>query len=361
MDNKSDLFDLKREKQELDHFLSTIAGADAPPSAAVIETAAPREAAPVKEPQPVEKIAEPDPPKPRPLASTPGPEEAFIQPVYHEKPEPPVAESKPLKPAEEADLKPKVTSSFLPNLEEKKEEPLPKVLSVQEPKAPESRETFVSSDKAVSEVKTDILREEKTMAFGGEKEKNALEEALYEQAPTEKKSGKGKQAGLLILLVVVLLAGAIWMFSGKVMHAVKSIPVVGTAVKSLISAEKDVNLVDVRTRLVENKKIGKSVRVIEGTAVNASTHTISRIKIAAQLQDAGGAELISMESFAGNILTDDKLENLDAGAIKAALQSSKGVQEKIPPKGQVPFMIVFAGEPAGVFKMSITTTDLSKN
>lgn len=363
MDNKSDLFDLKREKQELDSFLSTISGMDAPSVAPVKDTVPAHDPIPAQEVRQEENIPVSEAPRPRPLSSAPKLEEAFIQPAYHEKPEPQVTDIKPVKPIEDEEIKPKITSSFLPPLAEKKEEPFPKILDIQElreperPRAPEPsyRESFEEKRKAQV-----LPPEEKPLLADIERENKTVEEALYEPVPEEKKSGKGKRTGLLILLVVALLAGAFWMYSGQIMNSAKSIPGVGSLIKSIVSVDKDVNLINVRQRLIENKKTGKSMRVIEGTASNVSSQTISNIKIAAKLQDASGSELIVMESIAGNILTDEKLENLDAGAIKAALLTSRGAVDKIPPRGQIPFMIVFTGEPAGVFKMSVTPVDFTK-
>ncbi len=363
MDNKSDLFDLKREKQELDSFLSTIAGTDAPSVNPAKNTVPVQEPIPVQEVRQEEDIPVSEVPRPRPLASAPKLEEAFIQPAYHEKPEPQAADIKPVKPIEEEEIKLQMTSSFLPPVVEKKEEPLPKILDIQESREPERPRAPEPSyrDSFEEEAKSQPLPpEEKPLLADIEQENKTVEEALYETAPEEKKSGKGKRTGLLILLVIALMAGAFWMYSGQVMNSAKSIPGVGSLIRSIVSVEKDVNLINVRQRLMENKKTGKSMRVIEGTASNVSSQTISNIKIAAKLQDASGSELIMMESIAGNVLTDEKLENLDAGAIKAALLTARGPVDKIPPRGQIPFMIVFTGEPAGVFKMSVTPVDFTK-
>jgi len=43
------------------------------------------------------------------------------------------------------------------------------------------------------------------------------------------------------------------------------------------------------------------------------------------------------------------------------LKAPKGAAGKIPPKGHVPFMIVFSSEPPGVFKMSISPVDFVKH
>jgi len=359
MDNKSDLFDLKREKQELDSFLSTIAGTDEPSVASAKETATAPEPAPVKDVRPEENIPIREAPEIRPLDSAPLPEEAFIQPAYHEQPEPRIADIQPPQPIEEPELKPAITSSFLPPLEEQKEEPQLKISEIEEVLAPERPSAEAPSYPETFKTEPPPS-EEIPRAADIEKDNPPLEEALYEPAPEEKKSATGRRIGLLVLLVIVLLAGAVWMYSGQIMNSAKSIPGIGNLIQSVFSLEKDVNLTNVRQRLVENKKTGKSMRVIEGTALNVSDQTVSSIKIAAKLQNAAGEELISMQSIAGNVVADDKLENLDPAAIKAALQKARGPADRVPPKGQAPFMIVFASEPTGVFKMSVKPVDITK-
>lgn len=363
MDGKSNLFDLKREKQELDQFLSTIAASDMPLSGPVKDTASAGESRQAEK-KPLAEAAKQDIPRPRPLASADRTEEIYMQPAYQEKPASRAAEA--IQPAAETtETKPKIKSSFLPDTEEK-----PVDVSLQSKRPPvESVKTVPSFEPTPFEdelKKQPAPASEETAIIADIETGRKIEdvhptESESESEPEARTTGKGKRTGLLILLVVLLLAAAAWFYSGAIIQTAKSIPGVGGVIKGLVSAEKDVNLVNVRQRLVYNAKIGKSIRVVEGLAANISSQPISNIKITASLHDSGGSELIAMESFAGNILTDEKLETLDAGAIKAALQAAKGAPDKkVQPKGQTPFMIVFTSEPAGVFKMSVTPVDFTK-
>jgi len=99
--------------------------------------------------------------------------------------------------------------------------------------------------------------------------------------------------------------------------------------------------------------LGKNIRVIEGIVENATPRPVSGIKIAANFYNAEGAVLASTESFAGNIVIDEKLESLDEAAILSALKDPKTRDDRISFKGQMPFMVVFAGEPAGIFRLTI--------
>ena len=74
--------------------------------------------------------------------------------------------------------------------------------------------------------------------------------------------------------------------------------------------------------------------------------------------DAYSVILGERASHAGNILTDDELTNLPEEEILRKLSQPEGLNnsnDKILPNGQIPFMIVFAREPAGVIKTTVTT------
>lgn len=358
MDNKSEMFDLKREKQELDQFLSTIAGD---------ETQEAVMAKPVHAPQ-AETLTEPfaefdeEAPKPRPLASV---DRSYD--MIHPSPakdKPPVAvpeaikseaeEVVPLKPEIDAELKPKVTSSFLPGDEAKKEK--------KEPPAPKEESVAPARPAEASDVMT---RFGETPAFekkeAREPEKKAGPAAPYDFSPEKKKIGKGKLFGILLMVVIALLIALFWLMGDAIKTFIPgTASVMGTGKTMVAPSESDVNLANIRQRLVYSAKLGKSVRVIEGIAENISAQTLSHIKISATLYDDAGAKLATMDTLGGNILIDDRLESLDAAAIQSALQTGKGAEAKIPPTGQVPFMIVFTNEPAGVFKMSVITVGLMK-
>jgi len=68
-------------------------------------------------------------------------------------------------------------------------------------------------------------------------------------------------------------------------------------------------------------------------------------------------------SYAGNILTDEELTNLSEEEILTRLMQPQGmnnVNDRIMPNGQIPFMIVFPNEPAGVIKTTVVTVGAEK-
>jgi hypothetical protein len=118
-----------------------------------------------------------------------------------------------------------------------------------------------------------------------------------------------------------------------------------------------VRLQDVRHRLINNYILGQ-IGVVEGTAVNRADYPISRILIKGEILDAYSVVLGDHTSYAGNILTDEELTNLSEEEILMKLSHPEGLNnsnDKIMPNGQIPFMIVFSHEPAGIIKTTVVT------
>jgi predicted Zn finger-like uncharacterized protein len=118
-----------------------------------------------------------------------------------------------------------------------------------------------------------------------------------------------------------------------------------------------VKLQDVRYRRINNYILGQ-IGVLEGTAVNRAEYPLSRIQIKGEIVDAYSVVLGERKSFAGNILTDEELTNMTEEEISTKLRRPEGFNnsdDKIMPNGQIPFMIVFPNEPAGVIKTTVMT------
>lgn len=118
-----------------------------------------------------------------------------------------------------------------------------------------------------------------------------------------------------------------------------------------------VKLQDVRYRRVNNYLLGQ-IGVVEGIAVNRADYAVSRILIEGEILDAYSVVLSKRTTYAGNILTDEELTNLSEEEILLKLAHPQGINnanDKIMPGGQIPFMIVFPNEPAGVIKATVVT------
>ena len=212
------------------------------------------------------------------------------------------------------------------------------------------------------EIPSSFAEDKSTKSAPGKK----TDEANLYDCETEKKSvGTGKRIWILIVLLVALLIGYFWFYperGSKIMEVIKSyVPVFKTDQGAVSSSVEGINLMNVRQKLIYNVTLKRNIRVLEGIAENSTPRPVSKIKIAAILYNAEGSLLASTESFGGNIIIDENLESLDADGILAALKDVKTMEDRIQPKGQIPFMIVFTSEPAGVHKLSVFPADFKKH
>jgi hypothetical protein len=93
--------------------------------------------------------------------------------------------------------------------------------------------------------------------------------------------------------------------------------------------------------------------VVEGIAVNQSPYFQSKIRVRLVISDANDAVLGEKIVYCGNILTDAELNTLAEAEIQRELSIPQGtdvINEKIAPNGEIPFMVVFSQEQAGVVK-----------
>ncbi len=123
-----------------------------------------------------------------------------------------------------------------------------------------------------------------------------------------------------------------------------------------------VKLQDVRYRRINNNILGQ-VGVVEGTAFNRADYPVSRILVKGEIIDAYSVVLNERTAYAGNILTDEELTNLSEEEILTKLAQPQGLNnsnDKILPNGQIPFMIVFPNEPAGVIKTTVVTIGVER-
>ncbi len=114
-----------------------------------------------------------------------------------------------------------------------------------------------------------------------------------------------------------------------------------------------VELADIHQRLVGDVPLLGTIRIIEGTAINQSSHPMSRIKIRGEITDKTGVILGVKESYCGNILIGDELATMTDEQIQNKLSNPQGSNvsnDQVVPKKRIPFMIVFTREPPGVVK-----------
>lgn len=220
---------------------------------------------------------------------------------------------------------------------------------------------------------------DKELAFeadGPAVEKNRIREALdaaklsaeNEDMPAEepaprKKSWKVLKVMVWVLLVVVIIPAVIYFFVFpqygdrllKIVNKYTGISMQEPPRPEIVTDQ--VKLQDIRQRILNNYVLGQ-IRIVEGTAVNQADYPVSRIMIKGEIVDAYAVVLGEHASYAGNVLTDEELTTLPEDEILRRLSQREGrnnSNDRIMPTGQIPFMIVFAREPSGVIKTTVTT------
>ncbi len=211
-----------------------------------------------------------------------------------------------------------------------------------------------------SDTSTKKLPKAITEKEGGEKpEKSAPE-------PQKPVRGKSRAASLARILAALIFSLAVAAGVGYY-----SFPDIGRQLVGDLSAylpwlEKEqspqppvaalIKIEEVNQRFIVNMIAGV-MRVVEGTAVNHSGHPVARLQVKITLEDAQGRKLGENQAFAGNVLPDTDLMVLPEAEISARLANpagSQAVNDRIPPGGRIPFMIVWISEPPGGFKTAVT-------
>lgn len=194
--------------------------------------------------------------------------------------------------------------------------------------------------------------------------------------PSKKKSkqvswGKSMRLFALFLVFIVVMQGYLWMYPEVGYQTIEWMHSNFPMMDQLLGIEKaqkqdiitdQVELINVRQRFVENESLG-NIRVIEGEVVNQAAFPIAKIKVMGELFDSSGALLAARISYCGNVLQDETLGRFTEEEIRSAVSIFSGGNlsgNKILPRGQIPFMIVFTHEPSGVAKATVTAVGAEK-
>jgi len=167
-------------------------------------------------------------------------------------------------------------------------------------------------------------------------------------------TSRGRQ--LVYLFIVLLLGGLYFTFFAETGWQTTFEKIFGMSKKSEEVGPAQVDLTDVRQRLVTNMTMG-TIRVLEGNATNRSAFPMTRIKVKGEITDAYTVVLGVKESYCGNLLNADELANMTEDQIQKELSNPQGSDvsnDRVVPQGRIPFMIVFTREPAGVVKAFAT-------
>jgi len=188
------------------------------------------------------------------------------------------------------------------------------------------------------------------------------EEVVQKELASPKSSGKIWKIAVWSVFVILIIPAFIYFlvfpeFGEQIINNVLVSVGISEPAKPEIVVSQAVKLQDVRHRMINNYILGQ-IGVVEGTAVNRADYPISRILIKGEILDAYSVVLDQHNCYAGNILTDEELTNFSEEEILLKLSHPEGLNnsnDKIMPNGQIPFMIVFSREPAGVIKTTVVT------
>lgn len=205
-----------------------------------------------------------------------------------------------------------------------------------------------------------------------------LREAVKRRRPKTRKGNLIALAALFICVVGILYGGAM-MFglisSGKKAQVEQTEPVKdeaqlaaeAEAEKARLKAEelkarvKDLALADVNQYVLDNEILGRLV-VIQGRVVNNFTTPKDLIRVQARLFDREGRELASATQLCGAALSVFQLRVLNAADMTAALNNKIEIlsnNTNIMPGKSVPFMVVFQGQPEGMYEFEVRPVDAS--
>lgn len=206
---------------------------------------------------------------------------------------------------------------------------------------------------------------------GTDQQEDQDEQEIVEEEAPKKRNPLWIVSTFLVFIIAAIIAAFAWVYPDKDNPAVQwlsaNVPIIdqyfgeGQAPKATISNQ--IGLLNVRQRIIKNTVIGGNIRVIEGMAENLTNTNITKIKILGELYDVRESLLTAKLSLCGNIVSDDNLANLTEEDIHTSLAASAGVDlssGKIQPKGQIPFMIIFTREPAGVAKAMVSPIGFEK-
>jgi hypothetical protein len=177
-------------------------------------------------------------------------------------------------------------------------------------------------------------------------------------------------SGTLLIMALAIAAAFTWSYSdkdGQILQWIASeVPFIdqylGDGQTQKNAAPSHVGFLHVRQRLVYNTVLERNIRIIEGMAENQTKFAISKIKVMGELYDSSALMLNAKVSLCGNIVSNDDLANLSEEGIQSILTTSTELStSKVPPKGQIPFMIIFTHEPDGIAKATVMPIGFEKS
>lgn len=369
MDNRKNLFDLVQEKRELDIFLTTIAG-NRPLTAPDQELL----------PMVTEEATLP------PLGPSAGSNQIFLKsplmPLEEIAPLPIIIEHREVK---RLDSPPITGPVFIPERRNSVRDLPARLGPVQDESMIyatgreniENRDNPAALDRpsgADRELNEGDAPPTSEPADGGEEISKI--EVHADNSPVREKRSRRKLiligTGIMIVVIALAAQGYLWLYPDNGQQALRwlsaNVPYMdqylGNNTSEKNALARQVRFINVKQRLVKNTVLERDIRIIEGMVENQAAFSMHRIKILGELYDPNATMLAAKMALCGNIISDDNLANLSEEDLMSPLAMSLGgdlSNSKIPPKGQMPFMIIFTREPAGVAKATVMAAGFEKS
>ena len=203
-----------------------------------------------------------------------------------------------------------------------------------------------------------------TTSAGQEEEEQVEKVEEQEENPLKKGTPRALLTVLYILVSVILLASlGIWFIPDVRLQAMKLLLPYVPAIEGILGSDQPkkksglegIQIQSLRQRFVTNVNVG-NLRVIQGIVMNQSGVPLTRIKVKTELVDPLDTMVVQKQSYSGNLLTDEELTVMSDEEIQRKLSNLQGTtisNDRVPPGGQIPFMIVVALEPPGITKTNV--------
>jgi len=208
--------------------------------------------------------------------------------------------------------------------------------------------------------------------------KDAVIHAAVEEEAEDEEEGERPRAsfwtpGRLVAysILVFLVVGSVyfWLNPGITRDVLNFVSpgtgdrVLGPAPKaSPVTTVSGINFTEVKERFTKSTASG-DLLVISGLAVNEYEYPVGRVKLRGKILDNTGKLLGEVETFAGNLLTDEEMNRLSDKEILAELQKPEGSDMPntgIRSRASIPFMIVFMNPPKEVDEFIIELSGVER-
>lgn len=168
---------------------------------------------------------------------------------------------------------------------------------------------------------------------------------------------KGMSKSLIFVLIVVLLGGAGYGTYYLLNHYNVEIPFLSDYLKPKVDDPGNIKIstTDINSRFVDNANVG-TLFVITGKVKNGYADNRGMIALMGKIFSTGKVLVQEEKVYAGNIMSDLELANLDWDSIKARFSNRLGDNRsnvKIEPGNSIPFMVVFSGLPDDLEEFTI--------